>query len=396
MSSVRVRFTLRVVASETDPRTSVWCLRFIEFFDDDAVEGTYEFPPEYAAISHHDKLFALPAAVTACKKMPKRHHQRQFRITLPPEVAAIYADSEGNPIFHGDPLDFYVEPSPPASSAHAIQPAQAPIADPSVVSAAPSQRSLSSIIKDAVISRFNPKSSNAASWLDIFERECVRVGVQEERFWEALRLFLDGAAEHWYSSLRNTSKNTTWNFWRNSFLKNFSKKGWNVAASAFAYRYITGSYVDYVHAKINLLTSYNPKMHVLDIMSHLVLGLPAVIQDRINPSEVDELDDLVAIISSFEKPYSRKPTGSRSPSSDAAPSSGSSAFASLRPRTLCPYCKSKGFERFHRENDCFTKFKDNRDKGNVKTSSSSSKLPAIHSFDTSSLNEVISNVQKNE
>lgn len=381
MQSIRARFTLKVVASDTESRTNVWCLRLIQFFDDDAAEGPYEFPSEYSATSHHDKLFALPAAITALKKMPKRHQERQFRVTLPPEVAALYIDPEGNPIFHGDPLDFYVPPppTPPASTSTELSNLIAP--------ATPEKRSLTSALKDAVIAKFNPKSSNATSWLDIFERECARVGIQEERFWEALRLYLDGAAENWYSSLRNTSTNTSWSFWSSSFLKNFSKKGWHVAASAFAYRYIAGSYVDYVHAKINLLTSYNPKMHVLDIMAHLVIGLPQSIQDRIHPSEVDDLDDLVAIISSFEKP-SRKPTMSRLPPS--------TDDTSLRTRPLCSYCKSKGFERFHREQDCFTKFKDNRDKTNARASSSNSRPPAMHSFDVSSLNEVIANVQKND
>ena len=47
-------------------------------------------------------------------------------------------------------------------------------------------RSISSIVKDAVISKFDPKKSNALAWIAILERECVRLNVEEERYWEVL------------------------------------------------------------------------------------------------------------------------------------------------------------------------------------------------------------------
>ena len=387
MSSVRARFTMCVVGSSAESKTNVWALRYMELLDDDFDHEVYEFPREYGELGHHDKLFALPAAVTACRKIPKRHTLRTFRVIMPPLVAAIYVDNDGNPIFRGDPLDVRVPDKPPAD----------PVAP--VVNTVSFPRPLSSVIKDAVISKFNPKLHNASSWLDIFERECRRLDVHEDRFWEIIRLFLEGAAEQWYNFIRNTNPhNILWDFWKNSFLKNFSKKGWSSAAAAFSYRYIAGSFIDYTHTKISMLSAYNPCMHKLDVMSHVVLGLPQYLQVRINPLDVDEIDDLVGIISSFEKPFIRKISDSKNPTAS------SSAFNSLRPRNItspCLYCKFKGFERFHKESDCFTKFKDSRDKNNGNNNSnnnvkSNSKFPAIHTFDTASLEEAISRVQKND
>lgn len=404
MSSVRVRFMMTVVGSNTDNKTNVWALRTMQFLDIDD-DTIYEFPPQYTDLAHHDKLFALPAAITACKRMPNRHSKRHFRVTLPDAVARIYVDEDGNPIFHGDPLDIFADISETASSMDTAASSSRSItaavkeavlaATSAAVSDAP-RRSISSITKDAVMSKFNPKQHNASSWITIFERECVRLKIGEERYWEVIRLFLEGAAESWFSSVRHTTPNTSWEFWRASFLKNFSKTSWNTAAAAFNYHYIAGSYTDYVHTKISMLTSYNPNMHVLDLMSHVVLGLPINLQDRINPNEVSKVDDLVSTIIQFEKPFVRKTSDQKSYASSPSLSSASSAFSSLRPRTPCPYCKSKGFERYHKEADCFTKFKDQRDKANSSRSSNNIKSAAIHSFDMSSLQEAISSESKNE
>jgi hypothetical protein len=332
--------------------------------------------------------------------MPKRHSTRSFRVTMPPPVASLYVDNDGNPVFLGNPLDVYDESdvavsfvAPTTGITAVVKEAVLAAIAATTPNPGVSPRSLSSIVKDAVIPKFDPKKYNAVSWINIFERECVRLKIEEDRRWEAIRLFLEsGAAENWFTALQNITPNTTWEFWKNSFLKNFSKSGWNVAASAINYRYMAGSFTEYVHAKINLLTSYNPKMHYLDTMSLVVLGLPPNIQEKINPKDVSSVDDLVSIILQFEKPPSRKISDTKSSNS-----SSSSAFSSLRPRSSCSYCKSKGFERFHREADCFTKFKDQRDQANASRLNSNfkSKNPAVHNLDAPTLQDVAATESKN-
>jgi hypothetical protein len=143
-------------------------------------------------------------------------------------------------------------------------------------------------------------------------------------------------------------------------------------------------------------------MHLLDVMNHVVLGLPQNVQDRINPTEVKDLNTLVSTIIQLEKPFVRKSNFNSNNSSSGNSSSNNfsaPAYSSLRRRTLCGYCKSKGFERFHPEADCFTKFKDQRDKTNVSRSNNNNnsnvKSTSVHTFDMSSLEEAINKEVKN-
>ena len=101
----------------------------------------------------------------------------------------------------------------------------------------------------------------------------------------------------------------------------------------------------------------------------------------------------MSTIIQFEKPFVRKTSDSKSSS---FLSSASPAFSSLRSRTPCSYCKSKGFDHHHKKADCFTKFKDQLNKENSFRVTKNVKSPAIHSFDMYSLEEAISSESKNE
>jgi len=175
MPSIRVQFSMSVVASHTDSKSNAWALNTSQFLDDDD-DIIYAFPEQFRAVHHHDKLFALPAAITACKNMPKRHAQCSFRVTLPEDVAMIYSNSDGNPIFHSDPLDVFADISrtalstdtDAASSSHSITAAvkEAVLAATATTASAVLEtlpRSISSITKDAVIAKFNPKQHNCQS-----------------------------------------------------------------------------------------------------------------------------------------------------------------------------------------------------------------------------------------
>jgi len=178
MSGVRVQFSMSVVASGADSKSNAWALNTMQFLADD--DSIYAFPSQFAAICHHDKLFALPAAITACKNMPKWHSQCSFRIALLEAEAKIYCDSDGNPVFHGDPLDVFngslgnvLSTGKSATSSCMLS----DIVKEAVMAAAtaassdiPSPQSISLIVEDAVITKFDPKKCNATSWIMILER----------------------------------------------------------------------------------------------------------------------------------------------------------------------------------------------------------------------------------
>lgn len=381
---VKVRFTLRAEPSHRDPKSTVPHLIAIQFIDDDTI---YAFPDKFKELSHHGVLMALPVADSARKDLAPRWQRRTFKITLPDDVAKLYMDDEGNPVFSSTMLSEYAE----SSSSFADLPPTASVQVSANVD--PKPKSVSSLVKDAVLSKFNAKNhSNPEVWLDLFESECVRLGLQRTQFWEVIRLFLEDSAEKWYHTIRQTSKSTSWDFWRESFLENFSQNSLSVARHAYSYRFNSGSLSDYFQTKHNLLVSLNPQMHEKDKILHIVLGLPNYLQNRIDLHEVSNVGRLSSVLNSFSVTPSRS-SSSFSQNRNSSNSNSSSVFSSLRPRTPCPYCRSKGFERFHFEKDCFTKFRDNRSK-NTKSTNNAPK--AINSFDVSELENEISELQKNE
>ena len=160
---LKVRFTLRAEPSLTDSRTTVSNLISMQFMDDDS---TYLFPENYKALSNHDALMALPTAATAKRDLTPRWTKRSFKITLSDELAALYVDVEGNACFGGRLLD---EADDAASSVRSMSASRSNTELQTPPATAP--RSLSSVLKDAVIPKFGSKSavSNANAWIEIFE-----------------------------------------------------------------------------------------------------------------------------------------------------------------------------------------------------------------------------------
>ncbi len=386
---IKVRFLLRAEPAPTSPKTTVSRLYALQLLDDDDDSNIYAIPDEFKDIKHHDTLFTLPAAAAAKRaELKPRWKTRGFKVVLTDDVAKLYLDSDGNPIFNGTVMDELDDdghkPTFPSTT-----PSSAPTEDNKPA------RSLSSIVKDAVILKFSGSKlieSNASAWLEIFESECRRLEIPESKYWEVLRLFLQDAAEKWYATTRLSNLSTSWTFWKESFLENFGQHGIGAARYAFSYRFITGSVRDYVQTKLNLLVSFNPKMHELDKIAHLIIGLPPYLQERLSLADQSSLGKLISSIYALDCPITRKinPTPVRSNPS-------SSAFSSLRPKTPCPYCKKKGFDRFHLEKDCFTKFKDSRsDASQSKPNNSNSNVKTVHNIDTKELQEEINEYQKNE
>lgn len=54
-------------------------------------------------------------------------------------------------------------------------------------------KSLRKLLKDSVLENFGLKPNNANMWIEIFESECRRLEIQEDRSWEAIRLFLENS-----------------------------------------------------------------------------------------------------------------------------------------------------------------------------------------------------------
>lgn len=399
-SATRVKFFIRAEPSAKDPKTTVINLLWMQLMDEPGDER-YAFSDDHKKLGHHDALFKLTPAIEAKKDMTTRWSSKIFRVLLQPEVAELYVDSHGNPRFGGVTLELFSpsrhlipEPEVKAASTVAVT---APAA------ALEEHRSVASILKKASIVKFSPKNFvHAEPWINIFEEECTRLGLVKEQFAEGLRLFVEDTAETWYSTTRYSTTNLTWEEWRESFLDTFGSRGLAGAKAALSFKYYNGPVADYAVKKLSMLANYNPKMHELDKIVLVSVGLPQFMQDRICLRTITSVGKLLALLNTFEKVPQRSFSSNTSNVASSSSTSSPSPFDSLK-RTPCGYCKSK-FDRifFHAEKDCQKKFRDNQRKALNANSSNSRNEPkthenkAIHNFTLEELQAEIANLQKNE
>ena len=332
-------FTFATEASPLNPKTTVLHVKCLQFTEDGP---RYLFPSESQDIAEHEELMKTAVARSVRKSIGQvRGKFRTVKISLSTDLYSLYVDDDGNPLFKDYLLDQGYPTSVDSSSS-----SSSVVRDRDVVP----EKSLSSIVKDAVLQKFGSRRMNASSWIDTFELECLRLGILENRFWEAVRLFLEGAALDWYDSRRLTFSGATWAKWRESFLDSFAPKGWSDARSAISYRYFSGSLSEYAIKKENLLINFHSKMDDVMKITLIILGLPISIQEKIDPSEISSVGKLLSKLNSFDRP--------RSFSSAEKSNLSPSPFSSIKSRSPCPYCLKKGFQHFHAEKDCRIKLSD--------------------------------------
>ena len=170
----------------------------MQFDDDDDRQIIYAFLENLIGLQHHDKLMELSSAKTAKKNLTQRGRKRTARITLPPDVAALYVDHDGNAVFNSEILDECSEQSHCSSvSVRSGETSHSPITPQGTTK---TKSSLSTIMKDVVILKFGSKSLHAESWITILASECRRLEVSENRYWEVIRLLVEKSAEEWYKT----------------------------------------------------------------------------------------------------------------------------------------------------------------------------------------------------
>lgn len=163
--SIKARFTFVAESSVTDSRTTVVNLRYFQLDDDDS-DILYAFPPDRINLDNHDKLMQLPSVKTAKKGLTARGKKRTARVTLPPDVAVLYVNADGNPVFQSEMLDEYI-PTPSPSRISTCSETTRLNLDENIIR----QKLLSTIVNDAVLSKFGAgqKCVNALAWLNLFE-----------------------------------------------------------------------------------------------------------------------------------------------------------------------------------------------------------------------------------
>lgn len=356
MTDVKARFLIATEAS-IDGKTTVYKVKQIQLEDMDEV---FAFPPELQDIALHDELMKTGPAKSAKRVLTTRNTYRNPFIRLTTDLKKIYLDEDGNPSFKGELLAGIFAPSK-----EEVKPLILPTNQP-VTNAIPATKSLSTILKDAVIEKFNGRNYNAVSWLNTLEDECTRLQITEENYWIVIRLFLEGPASDWYQATRTILKTDIWEQWRQSFLNAFSSKGWSDVCSALYYRFTAGSLTDYALKKLKMLVDMDPRISDNMKICTIVAGLPPSVREKLDRGEIDSVNTLFSKINVLDKPQRQNGPNNNYTNNNHPKGPQNKPFNNFRTRTPCPYCEKKGYiGRMHAESECRTKAYDLSRNGNA-------------------------------
>ena len=289
------------------------------------------FPQNNQTAAQHEQLFQVAVVKGVVKSLKIRNKFRNAIITITDELRGIYLDEEGNVVFH----DYYLEE---------VQTA-APFDFPA--STSPQAKPIHSIAKNIVLEKFNGEKSNAKIWLKLFISECNRLEIQENKFSEVLRLFLEGSALEWYLNfLKIYSLTYPWEFWYNSFTDVFSQASWSQIEYAYAFKYLNGSFLNFALKKRSLLIDVDPELTLNSQINLIMIALPPFVRSKFLKQDFTTMDDLLSRLSQIEPKINKQ-------------NKTDNMQESQSPKKPCRHCEKLGFKnRFHPENLCWNKNKE--------------------------------------
>lgn len=323
---MKVKFSLACVVSPSDPKSSVKRITRLYCCDDNV---TYVFPDALQLPLIHVDLCKLPVISKGLSQLTRRGQVRNLNVTLSEELVKLYFDDEGNACFNDTFLDTVADL--PSSS----------VLPPAVTSVQSTPRSWA---KDFVLEKFVGKNQNPEAWLKQFEAECIRVVVPQNRYTETFRLFLESkSAIDWFAiQLVTLGMDVQWSQWRAQFVEDFSPKGWSGIISAYSYRYIGGSLVDFALKKFRLLIDVDPELTINSRINLVVLGLPENVRNKLDRRDVFSQSTLISELQALE--YLSKPGNSRT----------TSHSESMKGKVSCTYCKKNNRTHWnHKDVDCY-------------------------------------------
>ena len=173
--------------------------------------------------------------------------------------------------------------------------------------------------------------------MNLFIKECLRLGVPEDKYSETLRLFLDGSAKTWHNIyMQSNTLDHGWNLWQQAFLDTFDAKSWEQIEYAYNFKYFTGSFLDFALKKRSLLMEIDPELTLQSQINLIVISLPQFIKNKLNLKDLKTIEDLMSRLRLCG--HSSKILKPRQ---------------SMIERTNCTHCEQLGFKnRFHPENLC--------------------------------------------
>ncbi|XP_011689342.1 PREDICTED: uncharacterized protein LOC105450919 [Wasmannia auropunctata] len=325
-----------------DAKTSTIKVKTIQL---ETEETLYKFPEELQLKEHHQELFATNIVKNAAKSLKSRGQFRRIKISLKGGLEGKYLDDEGNVCYgelYLDEVQTDNYPNPPSTSA----PLQ--------------QKSIHSKAKDMVLTKFTGKNQDAKTFVKLFKQESERVQIEEEKFPETFKLFVEGPALDWYLAVLKTEGLIyPWELWETSFLKTFSERSWSEINYAYTFKHMNGPLLDYALKKRNLLLDADTDLTESSQINFIVLGLPAQVRSRITKKEIDSIDKLMSTIRQLEHLNIGKEKN------QSAINMKNKNVNDGLVKKPCPHCIERGFpNRYHPEQNC--RLKNSEVKGKYK------------------------------
>ena len=155
------------------------------------------------------------------------------------------------------------------------------------------QISLVDVQKKFVINKFNGRQE-AVSWLESYEKECNRYSIfTDTKKIEVLKFFVEGTVLEWYASNLIKLSLSHWGPWKQSFLLVFEKTSWASIRTAFGFKFVGGSMIDYAIKKERLLLEADKNIAEQFRIYQIVYGLPIEIQDKLDREKIDSFEYLL-------------------------------------------------------------------------------------------------------
>ncbi len=368
------KFNLYFCLEGTD-KTTFPALKRIKLVGDDT---WYCFPEELQRVSTHTNLMKIPVVKNAISSMKTRGNFRNITLTFTEEIKKLYVDDDDNFVC-GDYVlgEASVPPANPISG-----PAESSRMDSMVAClekiAAPKQEPIKEILKHLLLEKFSQKNRNVESWCSRFEKESERFQLTGRRQIEVFKSCLDSSLNNWFVvTQENFPLDAEWQLWRSELISNFGDNSFRPICSAIGYRYMGGSYIDYLVNKEKLLIEANnnlPKEVILDL---LVYGLPSHIIKVLNKKNITNIKILKDKLKKYEgedqnsesfnktkNKFNKQNQKNSSPPSFRKfdnKNNFSNVSSGKKPtnnsKKPCSICSAKGLERVHSESVCWFKDK---------------------------------------
>ncbi|KAK0077178.1 hypothetical protein PV325_004321 [Microctonus aethiopoides] len=345
----RLKFTF-VVKEKEDGKSNFIAITLIGTED----EISYKLPTELQPVGLHTTITGSTVYTSVKNTLKKRHQTRRAWITVTGDMRRTYWDDEGNVVFGGQLLEELSEEPAPANDVNEVTNDAITRLFQQVLQQQRTDRpSLRKLAEKFVIEKFDGKT-NANQWLKIFEKECERLDINEERCKiEMLKVFLEKSCLDWYSAmLIKLTLDANWNEWKEDFCSTYANKGWANSRYALAFKYQSGSLLDYAVKKQKLILEVRNSIDQGTLIDIIAAGLPDYVADRINRDELEETKDLFNDIGKLEHLVKKK-------NNDKKMNKTFDNRSKFEEKTPCKHCEKleKGV-RYHPESKCWFKKND--------------------------------------